>query len=111
MAELFRQPLGERACDEIHTAARRIGDHDTDRPIRIGIGLSGDQRFFAGWTQAWRAKARDESLRQQLLADPHAPDAVRATAPLRHVPEFYSAFDVKAGDKLFLAPDQRVKIW
>jgi predicted metalloendopeptidase len=81
------------------------------KPAPVMDGLSGDQRFFAGWTQAWRAKARDESVRQQLLADPHAPDAVRATAPLRHVPEFYSAIDVKAGDKLFLAPDQRVKIW
>ncbi|MFN8644416.1 MAG: M13-type metalloendopeptidase [Candidatus Binatia bacterium] len=47
-------------------------------------GLSGDQRFFAGWTQAWRAKDREESVRQRLLADPHAPDLVRATAPLRH---------------------------
>ena len=81
------------------------------KPAPVMDGLSGDQRFFAGWTQAWRAKARDESVRQQMLADPHAPDAVRATAPLRHVPAFYTAFDVKPGDTLFLAPEQRVKIW
>ena len=74
-------------------------------------GLTGDQRFFAGWAQAWRAKYREETVRQRLLADPHAPDEVRATAPLRHVPAFYTAFDLKPGDRLFLAPDQRVTIW
>ena len=50
-------------------------------------------------------------MRQRLLADPHAPDEVRATAPLPHVPEFYTAFDVKPGDRLFLAPERRVTIW
>jgi len=74
-------------------------------------GLSGDQRFFAGWTQAWRAKFRDEALRNQMMVDPHAPDMVRAVAPLPHVPSFYGAFEVKAGDAHFLAPDARVKIW
>ena len=74
-------------------------------------GLSGDQRFFAGWAQAWRAKFRDDALRQQILSDPHAPDMFRATQPLPNVEAFYTAFDVKAGDKLFLPPEQRVKIW
>lgn len=74
-------------------------------------GLTGDQRFFAGWAQAWRAKTRDEALRQQVMVDPHPPDSVRAVAPLAHVPAFYQAFGVKAGDKLFLPPDQRVRIW
>ncbi|MGE0815161.1 MAG: M13 family metallopeptidase [Vicinamibacterales bacterium] len=74
-------------------------------------GLTGDQRFFAGWAQAWRAKTRDEALRQQVMVDPHAPDSVRATAPLPHVPAFYAAFGVKPGDALYLPPDQRVRIW
>ena len=74
-------------------------------------GLTGEQRFFAGWAQAWRAKTRDDFLRQQVLSDPHAPDQLRATRPLPNVEAFYAAFDVKAGDKLFLPPDQRVKIW
>ncbi|MFN7980188.1 MAG: M13 family metallopeptidase [Vicinamibacterales bacterium] len=81
------------------------------KPAPVMDGLSGDQRFFAGWTQAWRAKDREESVRQRLLADPHAPDPVRAVAPLRHVPEFYTAFDITPTDKLYLAPEQRVKIW
>jgi putative endopeptidase len=74
-------------------------------------GLTGDQRFFAGWAQAWRAKSRDEALRQQVMVDPHAPDSVRAIGPLPHVPAFYTAFDVKPGDRLFLPPERRVTIW
>jgi predicted metalloendopeptidase len=66
-------------------------------------GLSGDQRFFAGWAQAWRAKIRDEALRNQVMADPHAPDQVRGNGPLPHVDAFYTAFDVKPSDNLFLA--------
>ena len=60
-------------------------------------GLTGDQRFFAGWAQAWRAKIRDDALRQQVLTDPHSPDMVRGNGPLPNVPAFYAAFDVKAG--------------
>ena len=74
-------------------------------------GLTGDQRFFAGWAQAWRAKQRDEALRNQVMADPHSPDQVRGTGPLPHVEAFYTAFDVKPGDTLYLAPEARVKIW
>ena len=74
-------------------------------------GLTGDQRFFAGWAQVWRAKIRDDALRQQVLSDPHAPDVVRGTGPLPHVPAFYEAFGVKQGDKMFLPPEARVKIW
>ena len=81
------------------------------KPAPVMDGLSGDQRFFAGWAQAWRAKTRDEALRNQVMADPHAPDQVRGNGPLPHVDAFYSAFDVKPTDKLFLAPEARVRIW
>jgi predicted metalloendopeptidase len=81
------------------------------RTAPVMDGLTGDQRFFAGWTQAWRAKSRDEALRNQLMVDPHAPDHIRAVAPLKHVPAFYTAFDVKPGDKMYLPPEARVKIW
>ena len=74
-------------------------------------GLTGDQRFFAGWAQAWRAKIRDDSLRQRIMVDPHAPDAVRGNGPLPHAAAFYEAFGVKPGDKLFLPPEARVRIW
>jgi predicted metalloendopeptidase len=81
------------------------------KPAPVLDGLTGDQRFFMGWAQAWRAKAREEYLRRQVLADPHAWAEFRANGPLGNIPEFYSAFGVKPGDKMFIAPEKRVKIW
>ena len=81
------------------------------REAPVFDGLSGDQRFFFGWVQAWRAKQRDDALRQQVMSNPHAPDVYRANEPLRNVPEFYSTFGVNPGDRMFLAPEKRTKIW
>jgi len=81
------------------------------KPAPVLDGLTGDQRFFMGWAQAWRAKAREEYLRRQVLADPHAWAEFRANGPLGNIPEFYTAFGVKPGDKMFIAPEKRVKIW
>ena len=64
-----------------------------------------------GWAQVWRAKMRHDAVRQQVLTNVHAPDMLRGNMPLGNIPEFYTAFDVKPGDKLYVAPDQRVKIW
>ena len=74
-------------------------------------GLTGDQRFFMGWAQCWRSKEREDALRQQVLSNVHAPSKTRANGPLGNVAEFYKAFGVQSGDKLFIPPDQRVKIW
>jgi predicted metalloendopeptidase len=74
-------------------------------------GVPADQRFYMGWAQSWKAKQRDESLRQQVLTNVHSPEMYRANGPIRNIPEFYAAFGVKEGDKLYLPPDQRVKIW
>ena len=54
---------------------------------------------------------RDDSLRQQLMTNPHSPGDVRAFAPLRNVDAWYSAFDVKEGDAEYVKPEERVKIW
>ena len=81
------------------------------KPSPVIDGLTGDQRFFMGWAQAWRAKAREEYLRRQVLSDPHAWAEFRANGPLGNIPAFYDAFDVKAGDKLFIEPAKRVRIW
>jgi putative endopeptidase len=81
------------------------------KPAPVIDGLTGDQRFFIGWAQVWREKMREDALRQQLLSNVHAPATVRGNGPLGNIPEFYAAFGVKAGDKLFIAPDQRTKIW
>lgn len=74
-------------------------------------GLTGDQRFFMGWAQCWRSKEREDALRQQVLSNVHAPSKTRANGPLGNVAEFYKAFGVQSGDKLFIPPNQRVKIW
>jgi endothelin-converting enzyme/putative endopeptidase len=74
-------------------------------------GLSGAERYFIGWAQIWRAKARDEQLRSQLLSDSHSPAEVRVNGPLLHVPAFYETFGVQPGDGMWLAPEERVKIW
>ncbi|NNE03184.1 MAG: peptidase M13 [Arenibacter sp.] len=74
-------------------------------------GFTGEQRVFIGYAQAWRNKARDESIRVQINTDPHSPADYRVNGIVRNIPEFYTAFDVKEGDSLYLAPEQRVKIW
>jgi putative endopeptidase len=74
-------------------------------------GLTGDQRFFIGWGQAWRSKYRDAELARRLATDPHSPPEFRCNGVLRNLSEFYAAFGVKDGDKLWLAPDRRVRIW
>jgi putative endopeptidase len=73
--------------------------------------LSGDQRFFLAYAQAWKSKAREGALRQQLLTDPHSPAKYRTNGVVRNVDAWYAAFDVKPGDALYLPPDQRVHIW
>jgi predicted metalloendopeptidase len=74
-------------------------------------GLTGDQRFYLGFAQVWRGKAREGEAIQRIKTDPHSPPAVRGSAPLRNQPGFYQAFDVKPGDRMYLPPDQRVIIW
>ncbi len=74
-------------------------------------GLTGDQRFFTGWAQVWRAKYRPAELTRRLAVDPHSPAEFRCNGVVRNIPEFYRAFNVKEGDKLWLSPDRRVQIW
>ena len=74
-------------------------------------GLTGDQRFFLAYAQAWQSKAREGALRQQLITDPHSPAKYRANGVVRNVDAWYAAFNVKPGDALYLPPEQRVHIW
>ena len=74
-------------------------------------GFTGDQRFYLGWVQVWRGKVREAQAIEAIKVDPHSPPAVRGTAPVVNQPGFYSAFDVKAGNKMYLPPDARVTIW
>ncbi len=81
------------------------------QPAAVMDGFTGEQRFFLGWAQAWRGKTRDEALRSQLLSDPHSPHEFRTNGVVTNLSDYYEAFNVKEGDKLFRPPDQRVTIW
>ena len=74
-------------------------------------GLTGDQRFYMGFTQAWRAKIRDNAAIAQIKSNPHSIPMYRDMGSLVNQPAFYEAFGVKEGDKMYRAPDQRVIIW
>ena len=74
-------------------------------------GFTGEQRFFLSWSQAWKIKMREEAARNQLMTDPHSPGQYRVIGIVSNIPEFYSAFGVKEGDKMYIAPEKRVKIW
>lgn len=74
-------------------------------------GYTGEQRFFLGWAQVWRTLIRDQALRNQVLTDPHSPATYRVNGVVRNLDAWYTAFDVKEGDALYLAPDKRVRIW
>jgi putative endopeptidase len=80
------------------------------KPAPVIDGLTGDQRFFLAFGQAWRGKIRDAALRQRLATDVHAPGDFRAET-VRNLDPWYPAFEVKPGEKLYLAPKDRVKIW
>lgn len=73
-------------------------------------GTTGDQRFYFGWAQVWRRNYREPNLRQRLLTDPHSPSEQRV-AIIRNLDPWYPAFNVQPGQKLYLATDQRVRIW
>jgi putative endopeptidase len=89
--------------------AYRISLHGKEPPV-IG-GFTGDQRFFLGFAQIWRTKMRDDALRQQVLTNPHSPGMYRAYVPLTNNDVFMKAWNVKPGDRMYRAPEDRVKIW
>ena len=74
-------------------------------------GFSGDQRFFLGYAQIWRSKIRSEAMKVRLATDPHSPGEFRCNQILKNLSEFHEAFGVKAGDALFMAESERVRIW
>jgi predicted metalloendopeptidase len=74
-------------------------------------GYTPEQRFFISWSTIWRSKMRDEALKNQVKTDPHSPGMYRAYVPIQNVDAFYSAFDIKVGDGMYVTPEKRVKIW
>ena len=81
------------------------------KPAPIIDGFTGDQRFFLGFAQIWRAKARDEAMKQQVTTGPHSPPYFRAYGTVRNIDAWYDAFDVKEGDAMYVKPSDRARIW
>ncbi len=108
-----RLTLGENLADlmGVTIALRAYHLSLCGKPAPVIDGLTGDQRFFVGWAQVWRRMHREADLKNRLVTDPHSPSEYRANGVPRNVPGFYEAFDVKPTDKMWLAPEKRVKIW
>lgn len=107
-----KQTLGENIADVSGLQAAYVAYHKSlnGKPAPVIDGLTGDQRFFLAFAQAWRTKMRDAALRAQVVGNEHAPGQWRALT-VRNIDAWYSAFDVKDGQKLYLKPEDRVRIW
>ena len=81
------------------------------KPAPVIDGLTGDQRVFLGWAQMWRGKLSDSALRDQITTDPHSPRRYRVNGVVRNIDEWYAAFGVTPADALYVAPENRVRIW
>ncbi len=105
--------LGENIADlsgmAIAYKAYRLSLGSSDGPVIDGHTAS--QRFFLSWSQIWRRKYREDELVRRLVIDPHSPSTYRANGPVSNLDEFYEAFDVKPGDKLFKPKAERIQIW
>ncbi|SFB74181.1 M13 family metallopeptidase [Massilia yuzhufengensis] len=101
--------IGDNAGLSIAYKAYKLSLHG--KPAPVIDGLTGDQRFFMGFGQVWRSKMREAQQINQVKTDPHSPGQFRANGTVMNMPEFYQAFDVKPGDKMYLAPQDRVIIW
>ena len=107
-----KQTLAEDIADVAGVSAAFDGYRASlaGKPAPEQDGLSGDQQFFIAFGQNWGSKVREAALRRQLMTDSHAPGQYRA-ATVRNIDAWYLAFNVKPGEKLFLAPPDRVRIW
>jgi putative endopeptidase len=101
--------IGDNSGLAIAYKAYRLTLTRHDAPVIDG--LTGEQRFYLGWAQVWRGKAREAEKIQRIKTDPHSPAEVRGLAPLRNQEGFYAAFGLKPDDKMYLPPEQRVNIW
>ena len=107
-----QQVLGENIADVAGLTASYIAYKKSlgGKEAPVIDGLTGDQRFFLAFAQAWRTKVRDAALRAAIVGDGHAPARFRAQT-VRNITPWYDAYGVKAGEKMYLAPEDRVQVW
>lgn len=105
--------LGENIADNsgLSIAYKAYQISLAGKPAPVIEARTGEQRFYMGWAQVWRAKTREAQAIVYLKTDPHSPDKVRANGALVNQAPFYDAFKIKEGDKMYLAPEKRVSIW
>ncbi|HEV7575474.1 MAG TPA: M13 family metallopeptidase [Caldimonas sp.] len=105
--------LGENIADNsgLEIAYKAYHRSLAGKPAPVIDGTSGDERFFYGFAQAFRGKARDAVLLTQIKSDPHSPDEFRVNGTVRNHAAFYATFGVKPGDSMYLPPEKRVSIW
>ena len=101
--------IGDMSGLEVAYSAYQVSLGGVAAPILDG--LTGDQRFFLAFAQAWRGKQRDEAIRTQVATDPHSPRRFRVIGPLRNLDAWYRAFDIGPDAKFYLPPEKRVRIW
>jgi endothelin-converting enzyme/putative endopeptidase len=92
-----------------YSAYRRYVEANGEPPVIDG--LTGDQRFFLSWAQIWRGLIRENALRERLLTDPHSPAEYRTNGVVPNVDAWYEAFNIQPGDAMYIAPEDRVRIW
>jgi len=81
------------------------------KPAAVIDGLTGDQRFFLSFAQAWRGNQRDDAIKTQVASDPHSPRRFRVIGPVRNLDAWYTAFGIGPDSKYYIAPEKRVRIW
>jgi putative endopeptidase len=101
--------IGDLAGLEIAYAAWKLSLNG--KPSPVIDGLTGDQRFFLAYAKSYRGAVRDEVARAMLEGDSHAPNRYRVNGVIRNMDAWYAAFNIQPGDKLYLAPEDRVKLW
>ena len=101
--------IGDLGGVEVAWHAYKLSLNGEEAPVVDG--MTGDQRFFMGYAQAWRSERRQESLLRQLTSDPHSPPKFRVNGVVRNVDAWYLAFGVTEEDELYLSPENRVRIW
>ncbi len=105
--------LGENIADlgGLTIAYAALQKSLVNQPRVLIDGFTPEQRLFISFAQVWRNNIRDAELKRRLKTDPHSPGKFRTLGPLANMPEFYKAFDVKPGDKMYIAPENRCEIW
>ncbi|MGH2648436.1 MAG: M13-type metalloendopeptidase, partial [Ginsengibacter sp.] len=108
-----RLTLGENLADlgGLSIAYEAFKNTPEGKANTVINGFTADQRFFINWAQLWRNNILPESEAQRILTDSHSPGMYRANGPLSNIDAWYKAFDVKEGDKMYVAPEKRIHIW